>query len=150
MSEVFLKFFVVDADNKRMDKKKEITPYQINNVLRVYGEQLRRGRISNRYKDTDTNSSDKISISAKARRESIADDITSNIIKRITQSENNDNVENTVSKALKSEHQKSLFNNDVRRNEFIFKEIEGNDETINSISIEDSNFLTNKLKLQNK
>jgi hypothetical protein len=133
-----------------MDKKKEITPYQINNVLRVYGEQLRRGRISNRYKDTDTNSSDKISISAKARRESIADDITSNIIERITQSENNDNVENTVSKALKSEHQKSLFNNDVRRNEFIFKEIEGNDETINSISIEDSNFLTNKLKLQNK
>jgi len=150
MNEVFLKFFVVDADNKRMDKKKEITPYQINNVLRVYGEQLRRGRISNRYKDTDTNSSDKISISAKARRESIADDITSNIIERITQSENNDNVENTVSKALKSEHQKSLFNNDVRRNEFIFKEIEGNDETINSISIEDSNFLTNKLKLQNK
>jgi hypothetical protein len=90
MNEVFLKFFVVDADNKRMDKKKEITAYQINNVLRVYGEQLRRGKISNRHKDSDTNAPDKISTSAKARRESIADDITSNIIERITQSENND------------------------------------------------------------
>lgn len=77
-----------------MGKKKEITAYQINNVLRVYGEQLRRGMISNRKRSTDTNSSDKISISAKARRESIADDITSNIIERITQSELNDNVEN--------------------------------------------------------
>ena len=90
-----------------MGKKKEITAYQINNVLRVYGEQLRRGRISNRYQDTLTNSPDKISISAKARRERIADDITLNIIERITQSEHNDNVENTVFKAPESEHGKS-------------------------------------------
>lgn len=84
MNEVSLKFFVVDADNKIMEKKKEITAYQINNVLRVYGDQLRRGKISNRY------------------------------------------------------------------NEFIFKKIEGNGETINSISIKDSKFLTNKLKLKKR
>jgi hypothetical protein len=123
-----------------------ISSYQINNVLRVYGEQLRRGRISNRKRSTDTNSPDKISISAKVRRESIADDITSNIIERITQSELNDNVEDTAFKALESEHGKSLNINDSRHNEFTFKEIEGNGETINSISIEDSKFLTNKLK----
>jgi len=133
-----------------MGKKKEITAYQINNVLRVYGEQLRRGRISNRYQDTLTNSPDKISISAKARRERIADDITLNIIERITQSEHNDNVENTVFKAPESEHGKSLLNNAVRHNELIFKEIEGNGETTNSISIEDSKFSTNKLKPQKK
>ena len=133
-----------------MGKKNEITAYQINNVLRVYGEQLRRGRISNPHKDTDTNSPGNISISANVRRESIADDLTSNIIERITQSEHNINVENTVSKSLESEHGKSLFNNDVRHKEFIFKEIDGNGETINSISIEDSKFLTNKLKLQKR
>jgi hypothetical protein len=150
MNEVFLKFLVLDADNKIMEKKKEITAYQINNVLRVYGEQLRRGKISNRHKDTDTNEPDKISISGKARRESIANDIISNIIERITQSEHTDNVENTVSNALESEHEKSLLNNDVQHNEFIFKKIEGNGETINSISIEDSKFLTNKLKVKKK
>jgi hypothetical protein len=133
-----------------MGKKKEITAYQINNVLRVYGEQLRRGRISNRHKGTDTNSPDKISISAKAKRESIVDDITSNIIERITQSELNDNVENTVFKALESEHGKFLNINESRHNELTFKEIEGNGETINSISIEDAKFLTNKLKPQKR
>ena len=86
------------------------------------------------------------SVSAKTRRESIADDITSNIIERITQSELNDNVEDTAFKALESEHGKSLNINDSRHNEFTFKEIKGNGETINSISIEDSKFLTNKLK----
>jgi hypothetical protein len=138
------------ADNKTMRGKKEITAYQINNVLRVYGEQLRRGRISNRMRSTDINLPDKISISAKARRESIADDITSNIIEKITQSELDDNVENTVFKIFESERGKSSNINESRHNELTFKEIEGNGETINSISFEDSNFLTNKLKPQNK
>ena len=133
-----------------MGGEKEITAYQINNVLRVYGEQLRRGRISNRKRSTDPNSPDKISISAGARRESIVDDITSNIIESITQSELNDNVKDTAFKALESEHGKSLNINDSRHNELTFKEIEGNGETINSISIEDSKFLTNKLKPQKR
>ena len=55
-----------------------------------------------------------------------------------------------MSNALESEHGKSLFNNDVRHNEFIFKKIEGNGETVNSILIEDSKFLTNKLKLKKR
>ena len=107
INEVLLKFFVIGADNKMMGKK-DIKAYQINNVLRVYGEQLRQGRIFNWKRPADSNSPDKISISAKTRRESIADDITSNIIERITQSEFNDNVENTLFKALESEHGKSL------------------------------------------
>ena len=75
--EFVLKFLVIGADNKTMGGKKEITAYQINNVLRVYGEQLRRGKISNRMRSTDINSPDKISISIKAGRKTIIDDITS-------------------------------------------------------------------------
>ena len=54
-----------------------ITPYQINNVLRVYGEQLRRGRILKRQRFADTNKPDKISISIRTRRKTIIDDTTS-------------------------------------------------------------------------
>ena len=57
--------------------KKEITAYQIINVLRIYGEQLRRGKISNRMRSTDTNSPDKISISVRAGRKTTLDDTTS-------------------------------------------------------------------------
>ena len=76
-----------------MGVKKEITAYQINNVLRVYGERLRRGRISKRQRSTNTNGPDKISISVNARHETIIDGITSNIVERITHFEPHENVE---------------------------------------------------------
>jgi hypothetical protein len=107
-----------------------ITAYQVNNVLRVYGDQLRHGRISSRPKDMDAGLPDRISISTKARRKTIIDNITDNIVGKITQYGPYDKVE------------KEVFN----PNGLIFKEIDENGETINSLSIEDSNFLTNKLK----
>jgi len=123
-----------------------ISAYQVNNVLRVYGDQLRQSLISNQPEGTDTNAPHRIDISAKARRETIIEDITSNMIERITQFGPGDNVKKEVFKKLESEHGKPLAINEDRHNEFIFKEIDGNGETINSLLIEDSKFLTNKLK----
>ncbi len=122
-----------------------ISAYQANNVLRVYGDQLRQSMISNQPESTDTNTPDRISISPKTRRVTIIDDIISNIIERLTQLGPHDNVEKEVFKKLESEHGKSLAINEDRHNELIFKEINGKGETINSLSIEDSKFLTNIL-----
>jgi hypothetical protein len=122
-----------------------ISEHHVNNVLRVYGEQLRQSIISNRPEGTDTNTPDRIGISAKSRRETIFDDITSNIIERITQSVPHDNVEKEIFKKLESEHKKPLVINEDRHNKLIFKEIDGNGETINSLSIEGSKFLTDTL-----
>ena len=122
-----------------------ISAYQVNNVLRVYGDQLRQSMISNQPEGTDTNTPDRISISAKTRRKTIIDDITSNIIERITQFGSHDNVEKEVFKKLESEHGKPLAINEDRHNKLIFKEIDGKGETINSLSIQDSKFLTNIL-----
>ena len=121
-----------------MGVKKEITAYQINNVLRVYGEQLRRGRISKRQRSTDTNAPDKIRISANARYETIIDGITSNIVERITHFEPHENVE--------SEPVKPSSNNEDRHDKLMFKEIDENGETINSFSLEDAQSLSTKLK----
>ena len=125
-----------------------ISAHHINNVLRVYGDQLRQSMISDRSECTETNTPERISISAKTRRETIIDDIISNIIERITQSEPHDNVEKEVSKKPGSEHGNPLAINEDRHNKIIFKEIDGNGETINSLSIEDSKFLTNKLVIK--
>ncbi len=113
-----------------------ISAYQVNNVLRVYGDQLRQSMISNQPEGTDTNTPDRISISAKTRRKTIIDDITSNIIERITQFGSHDNVEKEVFKKLESEHGKPLAINEDRHNKLIFKEIDGKGETINSLSIQ--------------
>ena len=123
-----------------------ITAYQVNNVLRVYGDQLRQGRVSIRPKNTDPSLSDRISISTKARRKTIIDNITTNIVNKITQYGPFDKVEKEVFEKLENEYGKQLAITGDNPNGLIFKEIDENGETINSLSIEDSNFLTNKLK----
>ena len=123
-----------------------ITAYQVNNVLRVYGDQLRQGRVSIRPKNTDAALPDRISISTKARRKTIIDNITANIVDKITQYGPYDKVEKEVFEKLENEYGGNLTITGDNPNGLIFKEIDKNGETINSLSIEDSNFLTNKLK----
>ncbi len=122
-----------------------ISAYQVNNVLRVYGDQLRQSKLSNRPKDTGTQPHDKISISTGARRKTIIDQITSNIVEKITEHGPHDNVEKEVFEKLENEYGGNLTVSGENPNELIFKEIDENGETINSLSIEDSKFLTNKL-----
>jgi hypothetical protein len=123
-----------------------ISPHQVNNVLRVYGDQLCQSRISNEPECADVKEPERISISAKTRRETIIDDIASNIIKKITQSEPHDTAETGVFQNLESEHDTPATIHEDRRNKIIYKEIDGNAETINSLSIEDLKFLRNKLR----
>ncbi|MBW2642091.1 MAG: hypothetical protein JRC89_01680 [Deltaproteobacteria bacterium] len=123
-----------------------ISAYQVNNVLRVYGDQLRQSRISSRPKNENTPLADKINISSAARRKTIIDKITTNIVDRLKQDAPHDNVEKEVFEKLENEYGGHLAINRESSNELIFKEIDENGETINSLSIEDSNFLTNKLE----
>lgn len=125
-----------------------ISAHHVNNVLRVYGNLLRQSMISNRSEGTDTNNPERISISAKTRRETIIDGIISNIIERITQLGPRDNVKKEVFKSLETKHGNPLAINEAPYNKLIFKEIDENGETINSLSIENSKFLTNKLKIK--
>ena len=123
-----------------------ISAYHVNNVLRVYGDQLRQSKISSRPKNTDPSTPDRISISSNARRKTIIDNITTNIINKITQHGPHDNVEKEVFEKLEGEYGGLLTISGDNPNELIFKEINEHGETVNSLSIEDSNFLTNKLK----
>jgi hypothetical protein len=122
-----------------------ISAYQVNNVLRVYGDQLRQTRISNRPKNTDTTTPDKISISEGARRKSIIDMVASDIVDKITKNGPNGNIEEEVLKKLGNEFGGNLTVSRTGPSELIFKEIDENGETINSLSIEDSKFLSYKL-----
>lgn len=123
-----------------------ISAYQVNNVLRVYGDQLRQSSMSSRPKNDNTRSSDKVSISAEAKRKTVIDKISSNIIDKITQYGPHDNVEKEVFKKLENEYGKHLAIAGKNPSDLIFKVIDEDGETINSLSIEDSKFLRYKLK----
>ncbi|UCH00554.1 MAG: hypothetical protein JSU78_00835 [Deltaproteobacteria bacterium] len=123
-----------------------ITPYQINNVLRVYGTQLRQNRALNRLKDSNTRIPDRISISADAKRQAIVGKIASDIVDKISQYGPHDSVEKEVFKKLEDEYGVNLAVTRKNPNDLIFKVIDENGETINSLSIEDSMFLRYKLE----
>jgi hypothetical protein len=124
-----------------------ISPHQVNNVLRVYGDQLCQTRISKQPADAGAGEHQKIGISAKTRREAIIDGIASNIIKRITQSGFHDKAAPAACENLENEQGNPASFPKDRPGKIIFKEIDGNAETINSLSLEDSKFLTHKLSI---
>ena len=123
-----------------------ISTYQVNNVLRVYGEQLRQNRTLNRPGDVNTRSPDRISISVEAKRKTIVDKIASGIVDKITRYGPEDNVEKEVFQKLENEYGAQLVISRRSPTDLIFKVIDKNGETINSLSIEDSEFLRYKLE----
>lgn len=123
-----------------------ISTYQVNNVLRVYGDQLRHNRLSSEEKRGDTCSPDKINISSEAKRKAIIDKIASDIVDKITRYGPHENVEKDVFKQLEDEYGAPLAISKNTPTDLIFKVIDGNGETMNSLSIEDSQFLRYKLE----
>ena len=123
-----------------------ISAYQVNNVLRVYGDQLRHGRFSSRPKTGNTHSPDMVSISAGAKRKAVIDKVANHVIQRIAQYGPQENVEKEVFQKLEDEYGSQLAISRRSPSELIFKTIDEDGETINSLSIEDSKFLRHKLE----
>lgn len=120
-----------------------ISTYQINNVLRVYGDQLRHNRLLGK---ENGRSPDKIDISSETKRKAIVDKIASDIVERITQFGPHENVEKEVFKRLEDEYGAHLAISGKGSTDLIFKVIDEDGETVNSLSIEDSKFLRYKLQ----
>jgi hypothetical protein len=123
-----------------------ISPYQVNNVLRVYGDQLRQGRFLSRPKTGETRLPDMVSISAQAKRKAVIDKIASNVLERIAQYGPREKVEKEVFEKLENEYGAQLAVSRKSPTDLIFKAIDEDGETINSLSIEDSKFLRHKLE----
>ena len=123
-----------------------ISAYQVNNVLRVYGNQLRQSRFSKMPNTGNTRLPDMISISAGAKRKAIIDQVTSNVIEKIAQYGPHKDIEKEVFQKLEDEYGAQLTISQKSPTDLIFKVIDENGETTNSLSIEDSKFLRHKLE----
>ena len=85
-------------------KEMTINTYQVHNVLRAYGKQLTTGRRVARQAAKEVPApSDKITISSEARRKSVVDKVTSDIIDRIYQEGPSQALEKEVFKELEDE-----------------------------------------------
>jgi len=120
--------------------------YQVNNVLKVYGDQLRQNWTLNTPKVENSRKPDTINISSEAKRRVIVDKVSSEIVGRITKYGPNDDVEKEIFKKLEDQYGANLEVTDKGSSDLIFKVIDDGGETINSLSIEDSKFLQYSLK----
>ena len=123
-----------------------ISSYHVNNVLRVYGDQLRQGRNSDGSQDSEKGSLDGISISDRAKRRVIVNKIASDIVEKIMNFGPEENIEEEVSNTLEDEYGAQLDITRTIPNNLLFKVIDENGETLNSLSIENSEFLRYKLE----
>lgn len=120
--------------------------YQVDNVLRVYKNQLRHGKAMHRGSEKTRSHPDKISISGEAKRKIIVDKIASDIASRITREGPRDPLEKEVLSKLENEYGDPLGIPEKGATDLIFKSIDENGETIKSICIEDTEFLARKLQ----
>ncbi len=114
-----------------------ISAYQVNNVLRVYHDQLRHGKVSSRPANNLTRSPDQVSISTGGKRKAVIDQIASSIADKINHSDIRNGIGKDALKELAGEFGVQL---DVTKNDssnLIYKMIDDQGETINLLTIED-------------
>ncbi|SHL14474.1 hypothetical protein SAMN02745216_04700 [Desulfatibacillum alkenivorans DSM 16219] len=124
-----------------------INTYQVHNVLRAYGRQLSTGKRLARQTAKETPApADKITISTEARKKSVVDKVTSDIIDRIYHEGPNETLEKEVFKELEDE-----FGNPLsigrKGTEMVFRAIGKRlGEDIQELSQEDSDRLKARLE----
>ena len=114
-----------------------ISAYQVNNVLRVYHDQLRLGKVSSRPSNNLTRAPDQVSISTMGKQKALIDQISSSIADKINQYGTRNEIGKEALKELGGEFGVQL---DVSRNDssdLVYKMIDDRGETINLLTIED-------------
>ena len=127
-----------------------IPSYQIHNVLKVYSKQVSQSRILERQKGLDDKPSvDKINISAEGKRKVVIDKVSADIVDRITQFGPQDKIEHDIVNQLEDEiGQPVEFSEEDKKKEtdFVFNVFDDqNNKKTNTISVENSSFLTQRL-----
>ncbi|RPH49282.1 MAG: hypothetical protein EHM85_14365 [Desulfobacteraceae bacterium] len=114
-----------------------ISAYQVNNVLRVYHDQLRHGKVSSKPVNDMTRYPDQVSISSGGKRKAVIDKITSSIADKISQSGTRNEIGKEELRELEGEFGVQLDVSQDDSTNLVYKMIDGHGETINLLTIED-------------
>jgi len=126
----------------------EITSYHVNNILKAYGKQLSLSRRGAKHKElSPMNRSESITISGEAKRKSVIEKVTADIVDRIVHSGPQNRMEKEAFQELQNEYGNELITEEVSNTELVFKVIDkDNGEELKTLSLEDSNVLKSRLE----
>jgi hypothetical protein len=114
-----------------------ISAYQVNNVLRVYHDQLRHGKVSSRPANNMTRSPDQVSISTGGKQKSLMDKISSGIAEKINQYGMRNEIGKDAYVKFENEFGVQPGVSQNSSSDMIYKMIDNQGETINVLTIED-------------
>ena len=125
----------------------EITSYHVSNILKAYGKQLSLSRRGAKHKAlSPVNRAESITISGEAKRKSVIEKVTEDIVERIVHSGPQNTMEKEAFKELEHEYGSELVTEEVGNMELVFKVIDKeNGEELKTLSLEDSNVLKSRL-----
>ena len=125
----------------------QITSYHVSNILKAYGKQLSLSRRGPKHKElSPVNRSESITISGEAKRKSVIEKVTEDIVDRIVHSGPQNAMEREAFQELENEFGKELATEELGNMELVFKVIDReNGEELKTLSLEDSNVLKTRL-----
>jgi hypothetical protein len=122
-----------------------ISTYQLNTVLRVYGNRLRQGKISP-YAQTGTPpSADSVNISAGNKRDSVIEKVAAQMMERIAGEGPRNEDEKTAFKKLEQAYGQDLILSRNNGSQFHFKAVSDNGRIAIDIPMETSDALVQQL-----
>lgn len=124
----------------------DISTYQVNNVLRVYGNQLRQGRISSQSNSGNQRLPDMVTISSGTKKDAVIDKVSSDMLEQIAKNGPQNHDENEAFQKLQDEYGQPLIMCKKNENKFEFKAIDETGSTTIGIPAETSGNLLEKLK----
>jgi hypothetical protein len=125
----------------------QIPSYQIQNVLKIYSQQLSQGKVPGKNKFANVNkiSADSVTISSESKRQAIIDKVASNIVDRIITEGPPKKTQEKITSQFDKEFDKNI-NFTKEKNQFTYTKIdENNQKIIHTLSVEDSKFIVRRM-----
>ena len=127
----------------------EIPSYQIHKVMKVYTKQLTQSKMfeGQNGPGKKTTAVDQITISVEGNRQAIINKVAAGVVERITRSGPKDEFDQGIVSRLEGEIGKKMDFAKSQKSQFVFNVIDDkNEKKINTISIEDSKYLIQRLE----
>jgi len=129
-----------------------VPSYQMHNVLNVYSKKLRHNMTSgNRKNLSERLSADQVSLTPEGKRQATIEKVSNDILEKITRLGYRKGVDQQPTERAKDGVEKETAADDGRETTFVFNVIDTiNQKRRNTLSVEDSSFLINRLEQLSK
>ena len=128
-----------------------VPSYQMHNVLNVYSKKLRHNITSKNQNISEKSSTDQVDLTSEGKRRATIEKVSKEIFDKIIRFGSQADSPLQKIEQVKGEMDKEIASVKINEKRFVFNVIDGiNEKTTNTVSVENSNFLIQRLEQLSK